>query len=755
MGVFEQLKWAVAHDPCLRRFRTPYGALPTGSQVRLVLYVGHDVRTLVREVCLLVGPHDGSHEGLTWHEKPMDACDAGFACMVDVGWDLQALFYAFSIEAASDQTFLYVPCADGRSTFGQLVRPDVDGRWTKDGWRYVRRHESDERRFSVPEPLGGFQITVYDSSFTTPDWLVGSVMYQIFPDRFAQGAQGMCERGLDYHEEMGRPVRVHESWDELPEWGAPRADGKPGVYTAVDFYGGTLEGIRDKLPYLASLGVEVLYLNPVFEARSNHRYDTADYLRIDPLLGTNDDFEALAQEARTFGISILLDAVLSHTGDDSRYFNANEAYDEPGAAQGPESRFFDWYDFTPMENGVPYRCWWGHSSLPEVDERNASWQRFVFGDDEQVGLLPHWLTCGARGYRLDVADEIPDDVLCLLRAVVKRADPEAAILGEVWEDATTKTSYGVPRTYAFGRALDSVMNYPLRNALLGFALNTVDALQLVAFLNLQMINYPHAMHGCLMNLLSSHDTERQRSVLALGRSFKDETRTGQLRLMRAITSDQDDAGARVQRMIVALLYALPGAPCVYYGDEMGLQGGGDPFCRGTAVWSESSRAKRFDCGVDLTAFYQAIGQFRKGSRVLKAGSTAYVAHGADMLCVLRAHEGDDALLAVANRAVTSKAMAVDLSSVDIALPTSLSQTTMTNPISCPVLLNTKPGNGVVGVCHPEPGNGVVGVCHPHPKFFDGEFENQTQLPMAWLQDGIVHVKMPGLSTVYFQIPASV
>ncbi|MBO4365767.1 MAG: hypothetical protein J5804_05690, partial [Eggerthellaceae bacterium] len=388
MGVFEQLRWAVAHDPCLTRYRAPRGAVPTGSQVRLVLYVGDTVRSLVREARLLVGVHGDASVGLCWCEQRMDACDAGFAWTLDVGCDLQAMFYAFAIEASSNQVFYYVPCADGRGTFGQLVRPGVDGRWTQDGWWHAGRHEDAVGRFQVPKPLGGFQITVYDPAFSTPDWLAGAVMYQIFPDRFAQGPNGMLEAGVCYHESMGRPVHAHTSWDELPEWGAPAADGKPGAYTATDFFGGSLEGIREKLPYLASLGVEVLYLNPVFEARSNHRYDTADYLCIDSLLGTNDDFRALAEEAQSFGISILLDAVLSHTGDDSRYFNAHGVYDELGAAQGPDSPFYGWYDFTPMENGVPYRCWWGHPTLPEVDERNEFWQRYIFGGDGQEGVLP-------------------------------------------------------------------------------------------------------------------------------------------------------------------------------------------------------------------------------------------------------------------------------------------------------------------------------------------------------------------------------
>ena len=738
MGAFEQLRWAVAHDVCSPRYRTPVGAVPTGAdgpapQVRLDLTVEQAFRSDIAEVTVRVGelPEGGALP--RWRDVAAVRSDSGFAAQVALDPRPHVALYAFMLCTVGGEMFLYVPRADGRSTFGELVREGVDGRWTDEGWQWFagRVPWRSPKDFGLPEPLGGFQITVYDRGFSAPEWLRGAVMYQIFPDRFARGEGGVRTEGVAYHERMGRPVKLHASWDEPADWEGvswmearrPGPDGKlPFAYDPVDFFGGTLAGIREKLPYLASLGVEVLYLNPCFEARSNHRYDTADYLHIDPMLGTDEDFAELCAAAREHGIFILLDAVMSHTGADSRYFNARGTYTEAGAAQGAASPSREWYDFTPMADGVPYRCWWGDPSLPEVDEGNASWQRFMLGDAGEdlvmaaeemprslspelaknrggvyhgfslvrnrsqgicsaatEGVLPHWIARGAAGYRIDVADEIPDEVLERVRAAVKGANPGAALIGEVWEDATSKVSYGAARTYALGRALDSVMNYPLRNALLGFALGTVDAHQLAAFLNLQTTNYPPAMHAGLMNLLSSHDVERVRSVLALGGQLKQESRAEQRRLVAGITPNEDARAARLQRMVAALLFALPGVPCIYYGDEAGLQGGGDPFCRETFPWDAGARTQRGDCGEDLTAFYRELGLLRKGLPVLRKGSSFALARGDDVACVIRSSDAG-ALLALANRSEAPQRVVVDLAD----LPVDLAESEADDPV-CPTI----------------------------------------------------------------------
>lgn len=634
-----------------------------GEVVRVALRVDGFAVSLVSTVELLV-----CEKGV-WTAQPMAPCGGGFAGTVEPNVYPHVVFYAFKLFFEDESVAYCVPRADGRSTAGELVFPDEDGAWGEAGWVFSGGKLAGRPmgRFGLAGPAGGFQLTVYEPAFATPDWLKGAVMYQVFPDRFARGSSGVRGGGVAYHERMGRPVHMHENWEDAVSW-----EGGDEAYDPLDFYGGTLEGIREKLPYLASLGVEVLYLNPVFEARSSHRYDTADYERIDPILGCEDDFKQLASEARACGISIVLDAVLSHTGDDSRYFNARGAYAEPGAAQGPASPFFSWYDFSPQPDGAPYRSWWGHRSLPEVNEHDPAWQRYILGSDdgsapagEWRGVLGKWIGAGVRGYRLDVADELPDDVLSRIRTSVKAADAQAAIIGEVWEDPTTKVSYGSAREYALGRALDSVMNYPLREAVIGFALGRVDALQLAAFLKGQQANYPKPLYACAMNLLSSHDVERVRSVLALGGELKDMPRREQRKAVECIGFEADARAARLQRMVAGLVFALPGAPCIYYGDERGMQGGGDPFCRAPLPWGSG---ERIDCGEDLTAFYQRIGQQRKASPALRTGEMACCAPHPDVLCVVRAVPGGLCAVAVANRSGVDRTIAVDLRAPDMCLP---------------------------------------------------------------------------------------
>ena len=645
MGDFDSARWAISHDPCRSGDRTPAGAVPEGTVVCLKLHVNESARPVVTSASMLVGEYAPEHHGLVWVDSSLAACEVGFEGQVAVGSVPRAFFYAFRINLADGTVAYYVPRADGRATAGELVIDGVDGYWGERGWvfgeRCLEQRPTDE--FGLSEPLPGFQVTVFEPAFSTPDWVSGAIMYQIFPDRFARGPEGVREEGLAYHRDMGRVVRLHEDWSEPVNWqplDETSPDPRLAFFDPVDFYGGTLEGIRCNLDYLDSLGVEVLYLNPVFEARSNHRYDTADYERIDALLGSEDDLVHLVESAGKRGISVILDAVLSHTGNDSRYFNAQGTYEEPGAAQGALSPYFSWYDFDRVSGDVPYRCWWGDPTLPEVDERDPSWQNYILGPG---GVLERWLAAGVRGYRLDVADEIPDDVLERIRSCVKGADPDAAIIGEVWEDATTKESYGVPRT-----------------TLLGFALGVLDAYQAVSFFKDQQSNYPPQLYSCLMNLLSSHDVERLRSALALGQPLRHVPRDEQLALVSSISVGQDERAARLQRMIVSLLYALPGMPCVYYGDECGLQGGGDPFDRATMPLCDGKAEKRADRGVDLTAFYREIGTLRKGDSALRNGSFSCVAPDPQVICLVRiSREEGVAVIAAANRADESRMVAFD------------------------------------------------------------------------------------------------
>ncbi len=685
----DRIAHCVGHDPARESDRTPLGSVPAGTAVEVALNALGDARTRMRRVELEVADaawvltgagNPGAQAHTLWAaEKPAvsmgspltgvpTACPARVAGRIDTAGEPRVLLYRFWVELADGTRAVCVPDPAGRTTGG----------WLQPAGQAATR-----------DPLPWFRLTVYAPGFSTPSWMHGAVMYQAFPDRFAPGDPARTTAGIRAHEQAGRPVRPHTCWDEPADWeGGDLPLDHPDAYDPVDFFGGTLAGIEGRLPYLAELGVGALYLNPVFEARSNHRYDTASYESIDPLLGTSEDFERLCARAQELGIRVVLDAVLSHTGASSVYFDGPQ-----GALTGPSSPYRSWYDFEHPCAFAPYKCWWGHKSLPEVDERDPGWQRYMFGETgdagvlapdaaaapalsgpgtspydgaagpafgdtgmpphpgapthEGTGVLPAWLARGAAGYRLDVADELPDDVLARVRACVKAARPDACVIGEVWEDPCLKVSYGELRSYGLGGSLDTVMNYALRDALLGFALGRLDAYQLAAVLRSQRLNYPAPLYGSLMNLLGSHDVERLRSVLALGRELKGCSRAEQDALVAAITPEQDARGAELQAMLATFVYGLPGMPCVYYGDELGMQGGADPFNRQTFPRDRNARR---DCGIDLTGLYRELGAMRRSSPTLRGDAAGFVALDPDVLVALRPPaDGDTGMLVAINR----------------------------------------------------------------------------------------------------------
>lgn len=412
-----------------------------------------------------------------------------------------------------------------------------------------------------------YQLTVYDAGFSTPDRLKGGVMYQIFPDRFCEGRV----KPMPFADRIYRENKSGEPYF----WPTEQMDG----YLTRDYFGGDFEGIRKKLSYLAGLGVTVIYLNPIFEAHSNHRYNTANYLKADPLLGTNEEFARLCDEAGRRGISIILDGVFSHTGSDSIYFNRECRYPVCGAYNSPDSPYRRWYDFSPSYP-CGYRAWWGFDTLPEVNEHDESYREFICG---KGGVIDTWLSLGAGGFRLDVADELPDDFIEAIRTAVKRHGQDKFLLGEVWEDATTKVSYGARRTYLLGKGLDAVMNYPFRSAILAF-LRGGDARVCADAILRICENYPAPALHTLMNFVSTHDTERAITALA-GESCEGKDRYWQSG--RRLSAEQYEHGRRLVCLAYAMLFTLPGIPSIYYGDEIGMQGYKDPFNRAYFDWNST------------------------------------------------------------------------------------------------------------------------------------------------------------------------
>ncbi|MDD4081627.1 MAG: glycoside hydrolase family 13 protein, partial [Eubacteriales bacterium] len=320
----------------------------------------------------------------------------------------------------------------------------------------------------------------------------------------------------------------------------------------------------------------LLYLNPIFKARSNHRYDTGDYHTIDPLLGDKAALENLCRTACEMGIRVMLDGVFSHTGEDSIYFNRYGRYETLGASQSEDSPYYPWYQFSDYPD--KYACWWGNHTLPEVDKNNTSFRAFILGPD---GVSRRWLRAGASGWRLDVADELPMSFLEDLRYAVKAEKEDAAIMGEVWEDASNKVAYGEQRSYVLGNTVDSVMNYPLREALIRFFTHDIPAPQLVRVIRSLQENYPLPFFYATMNLVGSHDRARILNLL-VKKDYADLPliERGKQALPKEL---RDLAISRLEKVMQAVT-AMPGMPSLYYGDEAGLEGAADPFCRGTFPW---------------------------------------------------------------------------------------------------------------------------------------------------------------------------
>ncbi len=445
------------------------------------------------------------------------------------------------------------------------------------------------------DALARWQLTVYEDT-PTPAWFGEGVTYQIFPDRFRRTSVP------DVAGMVGRRW-VHDDWDDQPVF----LPDENGQITNRDFFGGSLAGITEKLDYLKSLSVSTIYLNPIFEADSNHRYNTADYLAIDPMLGTEEDFRTLCREAHDRGIRIILDGVFNHTGSNSRYFNADGFYPEPGAAQSKDSPYFPWYSFHPWP--TEYDAWWGIHTLPAVNEDAPDYRRFIISDEDSV--VRRWLRLGADGWRLDVADELPDDFIAAIRTAIVQEKADAYLLGEVWEDGSNKIAYSRRRRYLLGRETHGLMNYPFRTALLAW-LGGGDAAAFRDAMESIRENYPPAAFYGAMNFLGTHDTARILTLLGADETPADKSARAAYRLPPA----QLVRGRKKLRLAGMLLYSFPGSPTLYYGDEAGMQGFEDPLNRGTYPWGREDEL--------LLAFFQRLGQLRAERSSLRRGGIRYL-----------------------------------------------------------------------------------------------------------------------------------
>ena len=440
-----------------------------------------------------------------------------------------------------------------------------------------------------------WQVSCVPADFTTPDWAKGALIYQIFPDRFHKS--GKCDLTGKLE-----PYTVHRSWHEEVDWRPT----KEGLVLNNDFYGGNFKGITEKMDYIASLGVTIIYLNPISKSFSSHRYDTGDYKTPDPMLGTEAEFTAMCEAAHKRGIKVVLDGVYSHTGADSLYFDRNKTFGGKGAYNSKSSPYYNWYTFHNWPN--TYNSWWGFDTLPTVNKMNPDFIEYIITGEDSV--VAHWLKAGADGFRLDVVDELPDAFIDLLKKRIREIRPDALLIGEVWEDASNKHSYGVRRRYFVDGILDSAMNYPFRNAIINFIRGWDNGPGLKNTVMSIAENYPPQVFLCNMNLLGTHDTPR--ILTALVDIFEGSREEQSKRFLSRSQYVQAQ-----ERLVMAsfLQYTLPGSPSLYYADEAGMEGHKDPFNRRTYPWGREDQ--------ELLSHFKRLGQLRKENEALRLGDIQF------------------------------------------------------------------------------------------------------------------------------------
>ena len=553
----------IIHDSQQTEYRRPFGAVVSGEKVKLSIDVNKEV-----QVSLKIIQMNGAIKSIISDKQYLNNGFFRYSAEIDTSGYKGILEYYFEINDRND--FLY---------YGNNYER-LGGR----GLSY--------RQDPVP-----YQITVYKES-KVPDWYKEGVIYQIFVDRFFNGNEDGSilnpkKNSFIYGDWSDTPMYIKDNSGRIIRW---------------DFYGGNLKGVIKKLDYLKSLGVSIIYLNPIFKSSSCHKYDTADYEEIDEMFGTTETFQILCEEAAKLGIRIILDGVFSHTGADSKYFNKFNNYDELGAFQSPESKYYKWFSFIEYPN--KYECWWGIDNQPNVNELEPSYIEYMVKGENSI--IKKWMDIGASGWRLDVADELPDEFIKMIKSKMKEVNKESVLIGEVWEDASNKVSYSSKREYFYGEELDSVTNYPFREILINFVKGYIKSDKLKKRFMSLYENYPIENFYSCMNVLGTHDTERILSVL--------------------------DNKIYLMKLIVGLQMTFPGVPIIYYGDEAGLEGGKDPDNRKAYPWGNENK--------EILDLYKLFINIRNNEEALKKGNLKFYDTDLDVCVYERTFNNEKVMIAV-------------------------------------------------------------------------------------------------------------
>ena len=642
----------LAHDSRDTLYRVPGGAVTQGTRALIRFRTYHDDVTGVTLRTWLDGERIYSMQRVA-RDVP---CGLQFGCDF---WQAEVetprkgtLFYRFIVRDGS-KTVYYEDDSDVR-----------DGGWGKP--------------FDA-SPDWGWAMTIYDAGFASPvSWMKNGVVYQIFADRFRNGSPAndpvrgqpadarfsddpryAYPNGTAAERARDRVLRL--PWGALPEgfcrnyvddpcpkrW--QEGIGEEGTF-GRDYYGGDLAGVIQKLPYLKELGVTVIFFNPIFAAASNHRYDTRDYREIDPYLGEKKDWDKLVRDARALGIRVILDGVFNHTSSDSPLFDRYHNFASVGACESETSQWRSWYRFRPPVGLEPapcagnqyYNSWAGFDSLPQLAENDA-----VRSYVNAVGQ--EWLRAGAAGWRLDVMQEKSHEFWREFRAGLFRTNPDTIVIGELWKKFDV-----LP--YIQGDTADTAMNYRLRDATIGLlAPQAFDAkgfpgsgqpISPSAFRNrLESVreDYPDRTYFSLMNLLDSHDTERLLWTLTPGADNRAE---------RELNAANLAEGKARQQLAALIQMTVPGAPTIYYGDEVALTGDDDPDDRRTYPWADETATRGGDTrqpDAAMLGYYKSLTSLRAGNAALRNGELRFLlADDGSGAVAYGRKAGNDAVLVVLN-----------------------------------------------------------------------------------------------------------
>ena len=554
----------VIHNSQDSEYRKPFGAVVAGEKVKLSINVDKEVNVSIQLIY-----KDETVNTIMMDREYLNSGYFKYSVEIDTSDYIGLLQYYFTI--INDSNYVY---------FGN----------------------NDERLGGIgaiynfnPIP---YQITVYKES-KVPDWYKEGVIYQVFVDRFYNGN----ENGAILNPKKNS--FIYGNWNDTPMYIKDNC----GRIIRWDFYGGNLNGVIKKLDYLQELGVSIIYLNPIFKSSSCHKYDTADYEEIDEMFGSEETFQKLCEEADKRSMKIILDGVFSHTGADSKYFNKFGSYEEIGAFQSKESKYYKWFNFSEYPN--KYECWWGIDNQPNVNELEPSYVEYMVKGKNSI--IKKWMSLGASGWRLDVADELPDEFIKMIKSNMKEVNKDSILIGEVWEDASNKVSYSRKREYLFGEELDSVTNYPFREILINFVKGYIKSDKFKRKLMSLYENYPRENFYACMNVLGTHDTERILSVL--------------------------DNKIHLMKLIIGLQMTFPGVPIIYYGDEAGLSGGKDPDNRKSYPWGKENR--------DIWNLYKLFINVRNNEEVLKKGNLKFYDTDLDV-CVYERKYNNEKIIVAAN-----------------------------------------------------------------------------------------------------------